>query len=266
VTRKVDGRPVREHLRWTEWLPPLDGYDAVVHLAGAGIFDGRWNAERKDILRSSRLATTRRLVDALGKATPQPRTFVCASAIGFYGDCGERLLTEDAAPGDDFLATLCRDWEAEAARANEHGVRTTSVRTGVVLGLGGGALSKLLLPFKLGIGGPIGAGRQFMSWVHLDDLVGLFLHAIDDERLAGPVNATAPGVVSNADFSRALGRALHRPALLPLPPLALRLALGEVSEVLTGSQNCSAQKAQDAGFEYRFPTIDAALADLLGRD
>ena len=271
VTRKVDGRPVREHLRWTEWLPPLDGFDAVVHLAGAGIFDGRWNAKRKDILRSSRLETTRRMVEALGKATPKPRAFVCASAIGFYGDCGEQVLTEDASPGDDFLATLCRDWEAEAARASEpHGdatsVRTTSVRTGVVLGLGGGALSKLLLPFKLGLGGPIGAGRQSMSWVHLDDLVGLFLHAIDDERLAGPVNATSPGVVSNAEFSRALGRALHRPALLPLPPLALRLALGEVAEVLTGSQKCSAQKAQDAGFEFRFPTIDAALADLLGRD
>ena len=265
VTRKVAGRPEREHLRWAEWLPALDGFDAVVHLAGAGIFDGRWTAKRKAILRSSRLASTHRIVEALGTATPRPRAFVCASAIGIYGDCGERVLTEEAAPGDDYLATLCRDWEAEAARASEHGVRTTSVRIGVVLGLGGGALTKLLLPFKLGLGGPIGAGRQSMSWVHVDDLVRLLLHALDDERLSGPVNATAPGVVSNAEFSRALGRALHRPALLPLPPLALRLALGEVAEVLTGSQNCSAQKSQAAGFEYRFPALDAALADLLGR-
>lgn len=264
VTRKIAGRPARKRLRWAEWLPAHDGFDAVVHLAGAGIFDGRWSAKRKAILRSSRLDSTHRIVEALGTASPRPRAFVCASAIGIYGDRSAEELGEDAHPGDDYLATLCRDWEGEAARANEHDVRTTSVRIGVVLGLGGGALSKLLLPFKLGLGGPIGAGRQFMSWVHVDDLVRLLLHAVDDERLAGPVNATAPEVVDNRAFSKALGRALHRPVLLPLPPLALRVALGEVSGVLTGSQRCSSAKARSTGFEFRFGELDTAFADLLG--
>jgi len=264
VTREPAGRAPRAGLHWEGWLPAIDRFDAVVHLAGAGIFDGRWNTKRKAVLRSSRLDSTRSIVEALAASANQPRAFVCASAIGYYGERGADLLSEEAPPGDDFLATLCRDWETEAARANEYGVRTTSIRTGVVLGRGGGALQKLLPPFKLGLGGPIGAGRQSMSWIHLEDLVGLILFAVDDARLAGPVNGTAPGVVSNRDFSKALGRALHRPALLPLPPIALRLGLGEVSLVLTGSQNCSAAKALAAGFEFRFPQIDAALRDLVG--
>ena len=264
VTRTPLGRATRPGLTWAEWLPELDGFDAVVHLAGAGIFDGRWNAKRKAVLRSSRLDSTERIVKALATAENKPRAFVCASAIGYYGSRGDEPLPEDSSPGDDFLAQLCRDWEAAAAEAGEHGVRTTRVRTGIVLGNGGGALDKLLLPFKLFVGGPIGAGRQKMSWVHLDDLVGLILHAIDDERLSGPVNGTAPGVVDNKTFSAALGRALRRPSLLPVPPFALRLALGEVAEVLCGSQNCTSDKARGAGYQFQFPTIDGAFADLLG--
>lgn len=264
VTRTPEQRPARERLRWVGWSPEIDGIDAVVHLAGASIFEGRWNPKRKAVLRSSRLDSTRSLVEAMGAVERKPRAFVCASAVGFYGSRGDELLSETSSPGDDFLAVLCRDWEEAAARAGEHGVRTTSVRIGIVLGNGGGALEKLLLPFKMFVGGPIGAGRQKMSWVHLDDLVGLLLHAIDDERLGGPVNATAPGVVDNKAFSSALGRALHRPSLLPVPPFALRLALGEVADVLCGSQHCSSAKAREAGYAFRFPELDGAFGDLLG--
>ncbi len=244
------------------WLPSLDGYDAVVNLAGEPIFGPRWNAARRAVLRESRVASTRRIVDAVLAAADPPAVLVNASAIGYYGDRGEQALPETAGPGTDFMAGICRDWEEQALRCP---VRTVILRIGVVIGEGGGALQQMLPPFRLGLGGPIGLGRRYFSWIHIDDLVGLVLFALDDGRVSGPVNATAPGVVTNAAFSRALGRVLHRPALLLVPPLALRLKFGAVAEVLTSSQRCVPAVAQRLGYRFRQPEIAGALAAALDK-
>ncbi len=249
---------------WRSWddLPAaVAGADAVVHLAGAGVADKRWSAARKRELRSSRIDTAQQIVAAIGAAADKPGVFVCGSAVGVYGSRGDELLTEASAPGDDFLARLCVDWEAAAQGA---GVRTVTLRTGVVLAREGGALAKLLLPFKLGAGGPIGRGRQYMPWIHRDDIVGLILHAIDTPTLDGPLNGVAPEPVSNAAFGKALGAALRRPALMPMPPIALRLLLGERAGVLTASQRVSAARAQESGYAFRQPEIGGALRDLVG--
>ena len=249
---------------WRSWddLPAaVAGADAVVHLAGAGVADKRWSAARKRELRDSRIDTARRIVAAIQAAADKPGVFVCGSAVGIYGSRGDELLSEESAPGDDFLARLCVDWEAAAQGA---GVRTVTLRTGVVLAREGGALAKLLLPFKLGAGGPIGRGRQYMPWIHRDDIAGLILHAIDTPSLEGPLNGVAPEPVSNAAFGKALGAALRRPALMPTPPLALRLLLGERAGVLTASQRVSAARAQELGYAFRHPEIGGALRDLVG--
>ena len=249
---------------WRSWddLPAaVAGADAVVHLAGAGVADKRWSAARKRELRDSRIDTARRIVAAIQAAADKPGVFVSGSAVGIYGSRGDELLSEESAPGDDFLARLCVDWEAAAQGA---GVRTVTLRTGVVLAREGGALAKLLLPFKLGAGGPIGRGRQYMPWIHRDDIVGLILHAIDTPSLEGPLNGVAPEPVSNAAFGKALGAALRRPALMPTPPIALRLLLGERAGVLTAGQRVSAARAQESGYAFRHPQIDGALRDLVG--
>ncbi len=244
------------------WLPPLDGYDAVVNLAGESIFGRRWNARVRQELRDSRILTTRRIVEALHAASRRPAVLVNASAIGFYGDRGDEPLPETAAPGDDFLALLCRDWEAEAARSP---VRTVVLRTGVVLGEGGGALAVMLPVFRLGLGGPIGLGRSWFSWIHRDDHVALIQFALDEPAARGPLNAVSPGVVRNAEFSRALGRALRRPAILPVPPLALRLRFGPVADVLTSSQRVVPEATLRLGFAFRHTEIEPALRAALGR-
>ena len=249
---------------WRSWddLPAaIAEADAVVHLAGAGVADKRWSAARKRELRDSRIDTARRIVAAIGAAPDKPAVLVSGSAVGIYGSRGDELLTEQSAPGDDFLARLCVDWEAAAQGA---GVRTVTLRTGVVLAREGGALAKLLLPFKLGAGGPIGRGRQYMAWIHRDDIVGLILHAIDTPSLEGPLNGVAPESVRNAAFGKALGAALRRPALMPTPPIALRLLLGERAGVLTASQRVSAARAQESGYAFRHAEIDGALRDLVG--
>jgi len=249
------------------WLPELDAFDVIVHLQGEPIFGRRWNDAVRREIRRSRVDATRELVDAIGDAREdrRPKVLVSASAVGYYGDRGDETLTEGAGPGDDFMAQVCRDWEREAARAEELGARTVSLRIGVVLGTGGGALGQMLLPFKLGVGGPIGSGRQYFSWIHIDDLVSLIVWATTNNEARGPINAVAPGVVTNKEFSTALGRALHRPAFLPVPPFALRLAFGEVAQVLTASQRCVPEKARALGFEYEHPDVGEALEDLVGR-
>lgn len=250
-------------IAWQGWdaLPAaVDGAGAVVHLAGAGIADRRWSEARKRELYDSRINTATRIVQAITVAGEKPGVFVSGSAVGIYGSRGDVLLEEEADPADDFLAQLCADWEAAARGA---GVRTVLLRTGVVLAKEGGALAKLLPPFRLGLGGPVGRGRQYMSWIHRDDLVGIIVHAIDTDAAQGPVNGVAPNAVTNAAFSKALGRALHRPALLPAPPLALRLLLGERAGVLTASQRASASRIQGLGYVFRQPEIGAALDDLL---
>lgn len=247
-----DGKPVP--------ADAIEGVDAVVHLAGEGIADKRWTAARKKRLRDSRIDGTRHVVEAIAAASPRPKVLVSGSAIGFYGDVPEGDVTEGVSAGKDFLAEVCQAWEAEARKAESLGVRVVLLRTGIVLGAGGGALAKMLLPFKLGAGGPMGSGRQWMSWIHLDDEVGLVLHALDTAGVSGPVNATAPAPARNRDFARALGRALHRPAFAPAPGFALKLLLGEMAGVvlLTGQRVLPA-KAEASGYAFRHPTLEGAL-------
>jgi uncharacterized protein (TIGR01777 family) len=251
----------------------LGGRDAVVHLAGAPVAQ-RWSAEAKDEIRASRVTGTRNLLAGLAAcgeidggsagSDERPRTLVSSSAIGYYGPHGEEPLDEDAPPGEDFLARVCVEWEAEAARASDLGLRVVQVRTGIVLDAAGGALQKMLTPFRLGVGGPVAGGRQYMSWIHADDVVGMMLTAIADERWSGPVNATAPEPVTNAAFSRALGRVLHRPALLPVPGLALRALYGEMAEIVTTGARAVPAKPLVLGYEFSQPRLEQALRSALG--
>ena len=238
------------------------GSDAVVHLAGENLIGRRWTSRQKGVLRSSRVDTTRRLAEAVADA--KPRVFITASAIGYYGASADRRFTAGDPPGDDFLARLCADWEAARQPALDAGVRTATIRIGVVQGRGGGALAKMLLPFRLGVGGPVGSGRQWVSWIHVDDLLGMFEWIIENESTQGVYNGTAPNPVSNRELSKALGRVLHRPAVLPAPGFALRIALGEVAGLLLEGQHVTPDRAVAAGFTFRFPEIEPAFRDLLG--
>ena len=243
----------------------LRGADAVVHLAGAGIADRRWTASYKRAILESRVATTQGLVAAIGAlpSAARPRALVAASGVGFYGNRGDETLDEASAPGTGFLPEVCIAWERETFAARELGVRAVALRTGIVLDPHGGALAKMLTPFRLGVGGRVGSGRQWMSWITLDDLVALYLFALDRSELDGPVNAVAPTPVTNADFTRALGRALGRPTLLPVPAVALRVALGEMAGLLLEGQRVLPTRARAAGFGFRHPELPAALAALL---
>ena len=243
-----------------------DGADAVVHLAGASIAGGRWTAERKRILRDSRIAATRNLVAALGKLTRPPRAFIAASAIGYYGDRGDEELTESSAPGADFLAQLARDWEAESLRAGEFGARVAMLRFGIILDKQGGALPQMMLPFRLGVGGRVGPGRQWMSWIALADIIEIIRFAINNQEAAGPVNAVAPHPVRNAEFAKQLAAVLHRPALFPAPAFALRLALGaELAQMLLlSSQMVLPTKLEQLGYRFLWPDLQPALQNILG--
>jgi uncharacterized protein (TIGR01777 family) len=240
----------------------LEGADAIVHLAGEPVAQ-RWTAAAKQRIRASRVGGALRLVEALASLSNPPATLVSASAIGYYGSRGDEVLTESSPPGSDFLASVCAEWEDAAARAAQSGIRVVTVRIGMVLGPRGGALAKMLLPFRLGLGGRLGSGRQWMSWIHLDDLVALIRFALGEGSLTGPVNATAPEPVTNAEFTRELGRALGRPAVLPVPAFALRLLYGEMAEVLLSSQRVLPAAAQAAGFSFRHARLAPALRHLL---
>lgn len=241
-----------------------DGADVVVHLAGASIAGGRWNATRKTVLRDSRIPATRNLVAALAKLQRRPTTFIAASAIGFYGDRGDEVLTESSAPGKDFLAELARDWEAESARAREFGARVAQMRFGIILAKHGGALPQIALPFKLGVGGRIGSGRQWMSWITLEDVVSAICYAMDTKDWSGPANVVAPNPVRNSEFAAALGKVLRRPSLLPTPGFALRLALGEMADaLLLSSQRVRPARLEQAGFRFAHPDLIPALHAVL---
>ena len=243
-------------LRKDELAPKLEGRDAVVHLAGENLAQ-RWNDETKREILASREEGTRRLVEALPGSV---KTLVSASAVGYYGPRGAEEVTEDDPPGDDFPARVCVAWEREA---NNAGARVVTIRTGVVLDASGGALAKMLLPFKLGIGGPVAGGKQYMPWIHVDDLVGIYIAALDDAGWQGPVNATAPHPATNAEFSKALGRALHRPAVLPIPGLALRALYGEMAVIVTTGQRAVPRKALAYGYRFAHPDLDEALDNAL---
>jgi uncharacterized protein len=240
----------------------LEGRDALVSLAGENVAQ-RWSESSRQRIRDSRVTGTRNLLAGLERTEQRPRALISASAIGYYGAHGEEPLDEEAPPGKDFLARVCVEWEAEASKAIALGLRVVVVRTGVVLDKDGGALAKMLPPFRLGLGGPVAGGRQFVSWIHRDDLVGIMVAAVGDERWSGPVNATAPEPVSNRELSRALGRALHRPAALPVPGAALHLLYGEMAEVITEGARVVPGKALVLGYEFRHPHLDEALAAAL---
>ena len=245
------------------WAAALEGSDAVVNLAGEGIADGRWTAARKAALRSSRVLSTRSLVAAM-RGLSKPPALLNASGIGYYGDRGADLVTEEASAGNDFLARLCVEWEREA----EHAAMLTRVvvlRNGVVLHPSGGALKKMLLPFRLGTGGPLGSGAQYLPWIHLSDWVEMITWLLRQSEAHGPFNVTAPAPATNAQFTRALGRAVNRPAFIPVPGFALRLALGELADTLLTGQRAIPARATEMGFAFRFGEIEPALRDLLQR-
>ncbi|MBI3405944.1 MAG: TIGR01777 family protein [Acidobacteria bacterium] len=241
-----------------------EGSDAVVHLAGASIAAGRWSEARKHELRSSRVDATRSLVSCFEKVSRKPGVLISASAIGFYGSRGEEGLTEQSAPGADFLGILCRQWEGEAARAEELGIRTVMLRFGIILSPNGGALAKMLTPFKLGLGGRLGSGKQWMSWLTLPEVVSMIRFAIDTHGLSGPVNAVSPNPARNSDFTKALAAAVHRPAIFPAPPFALRLALGEMADaLLLSSQRVLPTRLQSSGYRFLHPELSAAFRAVL---
>jgi uncharacterized protein (TIGR01777 family) len=240
----------------------LAGRDAVVHLAGEPVAQ-RWSAKVKEAILASRETGTRNLVAGLRAAEPRPGVLVSSSAVGYYGKHGAEEIPEDTPAGGDFLARVCVAWEREALEAQELGMRVVLVRTGIVLDKTGGALKTMLPPFKAGVGGPVAGGDQYMPWIHVDDLVSMYLAAIDDERWRGPVNGSAPTPVTNKEFSKALGRALHRPAVAPVPAFALRALYGEMAEIVTEGQRAVPRAALGYGFAFGHADLDAALASAL---
>jgi uncharacterized protein (TIGR01777 family) len=266
AARKRAGTALWDPERGTIDAAALEGLDAVVHLAGESLASGRWTAVKKARIYSSRVDGTQLLVRTLVGLRRPPRTLVAASAIGYYGDRDADLVDEDSAPGAGFLADLCREWEAATQPAAEHGIRVVNLRFGVVLSAAGGALATMLPPFKLGLGGPIGSGTQYLSWVAIDDAIGAVLHALTAPGLHGPVNVTAPNPVDNRTFVQTLGRVLSRPAVLPLPAVAARLLLGEMADaLLLSSTRVEPQRLKASGYEFRFPELEPALHHLLGR-
>jgi len=266
--RRALGRLAGPIYRWDPMQGPpspevFEGVDVVLHLAGESVAEGRWTPAQKARIRDSRVVGTRHLVQGIAQASARPKTLVSASAVGYYGDRGDEELTEAAAPAHDFLADVCVEWEREALVAEQHGVRVVTARTGIVLGAGGGALAKMLTPFKLGAGGPLGNGRQWMPWIHVADLARLYLHAAETASIRGPMNAVAPHPVRNSEFTKALARQLHRPAFMPAPYLGLRLLFGEFAKVLFASQRVIPRVAIDTGFVFQYPEIAVALREIL---
>jgi uncharacterized protein (TIGR01777 family) len=252
--------PCKYHLQSTA----LKGVDAVINLAGENIADGRWSSERKRELIQSRELSARRLVNAISYMDKKPKTLVSVSAIGFYGNRGDALLNETDSKGHGFLSDVCKVWEEEILKAKELRVRTVAYRLGMVLGHDGGALNKILPPFKLGLGGKLGSGSQWMSWIHINDLVNMLVHAIENPSIDGIYNAVSPNPVRNKEFTKTLGNVLNRPTIFPVPKFVLKIALGELSELLLGSQRVAAKKISDAGFKFNYPNIKEALQEVCG--
>lgn len=244
---------------WDDVGQAMRETEAVVNLAGEPIAARRWKDEQKRKIRDSRVETTRRLVAAMAATEPRPAVLLSASAVGYYGPHGDEPLDESAGPGSDFLADVCTAWENEALAAERAGVRVVRLRLGIVLAADGGALARMLRPFRAFVGGPIGSGQQWMSWIHRDDVTGLVVAALEDDRWRGAVNATAPEPVTNAEFARTLGRTLSRPAVLRTPALVLRLALGEMAEMLLTGQRVLPRVAEQRGYRWRYPTLASAL-------
>ena len=256
--------------RYVYWNPPnsgkweqeFEGIEGVINLAGEPIVGKRWSPQQKRKVIESRIGATRAIVEAIRKAKRKPQVLINASAIGYYGPHGDEELNEDSSAGNDFLAQTCQEWEAEAMKAESLGVRVVRLRIGIVLEKNGGALAKMLPPFQLGLGGSLGTGRQWMSWIHLQDLADLISFVVEKKTLEGPLNGTAPAPVTMKEFSKNLGHALHRPAFFPVPEVAVKVLLGEMSDVLLKGQRVLPQKALAEGFVFRFPKLETALKDI----
>ena len=253
--------------RWLHWTPgtlrdwdaALEGVDGVINLAGEPIAEKKWSHSQRRRIEKSRIDATHSLVQACAKARQTPQFLINASAVGYYGPRGDEIVTEETAPGNDFLGRLCQAWEAEALKAQELGMRVLRLRTGIVLGSGGGALVKMAEPFKFFLGGPLGSGKQWMSWIQLDDLIRLILLLIDNPLAQGPFNATSPHPVQNKEFSKTLGQVIHRPSWAPVPAFALKLALGEMAQMLLTGQRVIPAAAEKLGFKFRYPDLHEAL-------
>ena len=267
LTRSAPSQTSTGTKRWLHWRPGMSGdwesalaaADGVINLAGEPIAKKRWTLKQKHQLRLSRIDTTVGLIRAIAKAKQKPRFLLNASAVGYYGPRGDEIIGEDAEAGTDFLATLCRDWENEAKKAEKLGVRVIRLRTGIVLGRGGGALAKMVPPFKFFIGGPLGSGKQWMPWVHIEDEVGLIVYLIENSQASGAVNAAAPNPVTMKEFCRTLGQVLGRPSWAPVPALALRLLLGEMAKMLLTGQRAVPAAAEKFGYRFRYPDLPEAL-------
>lgn len=257
------------HIQWSVedgFLEPekLEGVDAVVHLAGESVNGLRWTDEKKKAIRDSRVLGTRNVVDAISKLKNKPSVLVSASAIGFYGERGDEEVTESSAAGDTFLAHVSKEWEAESRRAEDAGIRTVLLRTGIVLSKDGGALGTMLLPFKMGVGGVVGSGKQWMSWISLDDHIAAINYVIEHDNIRGAVNAVSPHPVTNEEFTKTMGEVLYRPTFIPLPEFAVSMLMGEMGdELLLTSTKVLPKRLEDAGFEFKFPELKAALEHAL---
>jgi len=267
--RKEEGLPSQvEAVGWdaqsaTGWGDLVNETDAIVNLAGAGLADGRWTDERKRSILESRVKAGQAVVEAVSAATTRPKVVIQSSAVGYYGPRGDEVLNEDAAPGSDYLARVCFDWEASTAPVERMCVRRPVIRTGIVLSTEDGAFPKILLPFKLFAGGPMGNGSQYWPWIHINDEVRAIRFLMENETASGPFNLTAPNPLTNKQFASVVGQAMGRPSLMPAPAFALKLALGEMSTVLLDGQRAVPSRLQELGFEFDFATLDAALKDLL---
>jgi uncharacterized protein len=271
LSRRPESGRVVEGVQVVGWEPLLgppesgvwEGVDAVIHLAGEPVAASRWTDEQKRRIRDSRVIGTRHLIEGIKGATDRPKILVSGSAVGFYGNRGDEHLDERSAPGQGFLPEVCQQWESEALRGREMGLRVVLVRTGVVLSTNGGALEKMLLPFKLGLGGRMGDGRQWFPWIHIDDIAGIFCHALFSNGLSGPINGVASGIVTNAEFTDELAAALRRPVIFSVPELVLKIVMGEMAEVVLHSQRVIPRVAMDSGYRFRFQMLSSALRSLL---
>jgi uncharacterized protein (TIGR01777 family) len=262
-------RPAAREIEWdpdrgTITVAALEGLDAVVHLAGESIATGRWTDEKKQRIRDSRVRGTKLLSESLANLNSPPKTFVCASAIGYYGDRGNLILDEGTAPGSDFLSSVCAEWEQACEAAAAKGIRVINIRIGVVLSAGGGALAKMLTPFRMGVGGRVGSGKQWMSWIALDDVIGGIKFVLSTESLSGPVNFVAPQPVTNAEFTKTLGKVLSRPTLFPIPAFGVRLAFGEMADaLLLSGQRINPARLKQAGYKFEYAELESTLRHAL---
>lgn len=248
----------------TNELPPEEafiGVDAVINLMGEGIADKRWDEAQKQKIYNSRIIGTSKLVERIKGMDKRPSVFVSASGIGVYGNRGDEVITEESSVTDDFLAKVCKDWEAEAEKAKDLGLRVVLLRTGVVIGKDGGALKKMIIPFKMGVGGPVASGKQYMSWIHVEDLAGIYVQAVRDPSYSGIYNGTAPNPVTNKEFTKELGKAVGRPAFFPVPAFALKAMFGEMSQVLLDGQKVLPKRVQEKKFRFRYPIVEMAIKE-----